>query len=315
MEVAADQPFELELPPGAPDVVTPEGNELTVNRVALGKALFNAKAVSVDGSISCASCHHADQAFSDVVALSLGVDGTPGFRNAPSLANVAYHPWFFRDGGVPTLEMQVLAPIHDVAEMRSNINDVAASLRNVEPYATLSQVAYGRELDPYVITRSIACYERTLISGWSRFDSFWYEGDSSALTSTEQQGWALFSSPALGCMNCHNGFDLSDHSFQNIGTEMAYTADPGRFRVTIIEADRGKFKVPTLRNIALTAPYLHDGSMTTLDQVIDHFASGGQPHPNRSSLMQAFTITTGEKTALIAFLQSLTDQRSLDQVP
>lgn len=315
MPVETDQSFEPRLPPGAPAVTTPIDNGFTLKRVQLGKALFFEKHFSSDRSVSCASCHHPDRAFSDTVALSSGSGGALGFRNAPSLANAAYQPWLFRDGGVPTLEMQVLAPIHDEAEMNSNINTVAEHLRDLEPYRSWSLIAYGRELDPYVITRAIACYERTLVSGWSRYDRFHHEGDDGALTPEEQHGYTLFHSAALGCANCHSGFDLSDHAMHNIGTEMDYTADPGRFRITLNEADRGKFKTPTLRNVALTAPYLHDGSMATLGGVIDHFASGGQPHPNKSPLMQAFTLTAEEKADLIAFLLTLTDERSLDQVP
>ena len=309
-----DHPYALELPPGAPTVPVPAENALTEKRVELGKLLFNEKGMSGDGSLSCASCHLDDHAFSDVVAFSEGTGGALGFRNAPSLANVAYHPSYFRDGGVPTLELQVLAPLHDPVEMNSNINAVADRLRNTEPYRSLSLIAYDRELDPYVITRSIACYERTLISGWSRFDRYQH-GDATALSTDELAGWAIFSSAGTGCTGCHNGFDLSDHSFQNIGTSMDYSADAGRYRITLMDADIGKFKVPTLRNVALTAPYLHDGSMATLGEVIDHFASGGLAHPNKSPLLQPFTLSPGEKDQLIAFLNALTDDRSLDQVP
>ena len=314
-EEMVDAPFALDLPPGAPAFDVPAGNELTVKRVELGKRLFHEKAMSVDGSIACASCHLADHAFSDIVPVSAGVDGAQGMRNAPTLANVAYHPYFFRDGGVPSLELQVLAPLHAEDEMASNINTVALALKDVEPYRTLSRVAYGRELDPFVITRSIACYERTLISGWSRYDRYVYDGDTTALDASERNGLVLFSSAGLGCTGCHGGFDLSDHSFQNIGTEMDYVVDPGRYRITLVEADRGRFKVPTLRNIALTGPYMHDGSMATLDEVIDHFASGGLPHPNKSPLMQPFTLSSQEQEDLVAFLLALTDERSLDQVP
>lgn len=312
---AMDVPYVLDLPPGAPPVPVPADNALTQNRVALGKALFHDPRMSGYGTISCASCHLEDHAFSDVVPVSEGTGGAHGLRNSPTLANVAYHPNYFRDGGVPTLELQVLAPLHDPLEMSSNINDVAELLRDVEPYRTLSSRAYGRELDPYVITRSIASYERTLISGWSRYDRAMYQGDVTALTVDELAGRALFSSPTIGCANCHNGFDLSDHGFQNIGTTLDYSADPGRYRITLNPDDIGKFKVPTLRNIALTGPYMHDGSMATLEEVIDHFASGGLPHPNRSALMQPFVLTATERAQLIAFLHSLTDDRSLDQVP
>lgn len=307
--------FALQLPAGAvmPDV--PVENPLTEVSVSLGKALFFDTRLSRDGSLSCASCHHPDRAFSDTVALSVGVEQRIGLRNAPSLGNVAYHGAFFRDGGVPSLEQQVLAPVHDENEMDHDITTVALTLRDVEPYKSLSMRAYGRVLDPFVITRSIANYERTLISGWSRVDRYLYQSDATALTEAEVRGWQLFSSAELNCAACHSGFDLSDHDYYNVGQYLDYGGDPGRERITLQPSDIGKFKAPSLRNIARTAPYMHDGAMATLDAVIDHFASGGQAHPNRSPKMRNFVLTSEQRTDLLAFLNALTDDRSLDQVP
>jgi cytochrome c peroxidase len=310
-----DTPYTVSLPAGAPPIPTPADNALTVARVTLGKKLFFDERLSLGNGLSCASCHLPARAFSDTVALSVGHNGALGFRNAPTLANVAYHSSFFRDGGVTTLEMQVLAPLHDDAEMASNVVEVCAQLKSVEPFASLSWKAYGRELDPYVITRAIAAYERTLISGWSRFDRFAYGNDANALTESEQRGWQLFNSEALGCGGCHGGFDLSDHDFHNIGTTLDYSVDPGRERITLQASDRGKFKTPTLRNIALTGPYMHDGSMSTLEQVIDHFATGGIAQPNLDQALHAFVLSSQDKADLLAFLNSLTDERSIDQLP
>lgn len=306
-----DRPYALELPPGAPMFEVPPDNPLTEASVALGRMLFFDGRLSRPEGTSCASCHFPDRAFADTTALSTGSLGLTGLRNSPSLGNVAYHRALFRDGGVPSLEMQVLAPIHDEVEMNSDINVVSARLRVEPAYDRLSRLAYGRPLDPWVITRAIASYERTLLSGWSRYDRF-RNGDATALTAQEQEGLALFESPALNCTACHGGFDLSQHEFHNIGTTLDYSADPGRQRITLLAADEGKFKVPSLRNVALTAPYMHDGSMATLEEVIDHFASGGLPHPNRSPLMQPFTLDAQQKAALLAFLRSLTDERPLD---
>ncbi|HMQ75485.1 MAG TPA: cytochrome c peroxidase [Flavobacteriales bacterium] len=308
------EPFMLDLPAWMPAPPVPADNPLTRPSVELGRHLFFEPRLSRTGTLSCAGCHFTDRAFSDTVALSLGVAQQPGLRNSPTLANVAYHPALFRDGGVPTLELQVLAPIHDDLEMDHSILTVADELRDEEPYRSLSQQAYGRPLDPYVITRAIANYERTLISGWSRFDRYMYQGEASALTESEVRGWELFSGPVAGCTACHGGFDLSDHSFRNVGQYSTYT-DPGRARISLDPADEGKFKVPTLRNIALTAPYMHDGAMATLGEVVDHFASGGVAHPNKDPLMTPFTLTAQERADLLAFLNALTDERSLDQVP
>lgn len=308
------EPFVLDLPSWMPAPPVPADNPLTRPSVELGRHLFFEPRLSRTGSLSCAGCHFTDRAFSDTVALSLGVAQQPGLRNSPTLANVAYHPAFFRDGGVPTLELQVLAPIHDDLEMDHSILTAAEDLREVEPYRSLSQQAYGRPLDPYVITRAIANYERTLISGWSRFDRYLYQGETTALTDSEVRGWELFSGPVAGCTGCHGGFDLSDHSYRNVGQYSTY-ADPGRARISLDPADEGKFKVPTLRNIALTAPYMHDGAMATLEEVVDHFASGGLSHPNKDPLMTPFTLSAQERADLLAFLNALTDERSLDQVP
>lgn len=309
-----DRPFVLELPPGAPTPVVPGAYPLTGASVALGKALFFDQRLSRDGTVSCASCHHPTHAFSDTMPLSLGVQGRQGLRNAPTLANVAYHPALFRDGGVPTLEAQVIAPVQEPNEMDHTLQGAADRLSDEYRYQQLSRTAYGRALDPFVITRAIAAYERTLISGWSRFDRFYYQGDALALTASESRGWQLFSGSALNCMACHSGFDLSDHSFQNVGQYLEYD-DPGRARISLDPGDVGKFKVPTLRNVALTGPYMHDGAMATLSEVVDHFAHGGQAHPNKSPLMTNFTLTEQEKVDLVAFLYALTDERPIDQVP
>ncbi|MEZ4808506.1 MAG: cytochrome c peroxidase [Flavobacteriales bacterium] len=309
----AATPFPLQLPVGLPFPPVNEDNPLTLASVKLGKALFFDPRLSRDGTISCASCHHPDRAFSDTVAVSTGIEGRLGVRNAPTLANVAYLSTFFRDGGVPTLEQQVIAPVQDPLEMDHQIQEAAAALRAVEPYASLSMEVYGKPMDAWVVTRAIANYERTLISGWSRFDRF-RQGDASALTPSEQNGWELFSSEALNCTACHNGFDLTDGSFRNIGQYAVY-ADPGRGRITFLPEDEGKFKVPTLRNVALTAPYMHDGAMATLEEVVDHFASGGMEHPNKSPEMTNFALTAQERIDLIAFLHTLNDDRPLDQVP
>lgn len=308
-----DTPFALQLPVGFPWPGTPPDNPLTTASVQLGKALFFDPRLSRDGTISCASCHLPEKAFSDVTAVSTGIEGRLGERNSPGLANVGYHTSFFRDGGVPTLEQQAIAPIHDPKEMDHDIHAAAALLRDVEPYAKLSQVAYGKPMNGWVITRALANYQRTLISGWSRWDRY-MQGESEALTPSELRGWLLFNSPSTGCRECHSDFDLSDHDFHNIGLYQVY-ADPGRARITLDAADEGKFKTPSLRNVALTAPYMHDGSMATLNEVISHYVSGGEAHPNLSHLMHSLNLTAKDRTDLINFLHALTDERDIDQVP
>lgn len=306
-------PFELQLAPGMPYPPLRDDNPLTDASVRLGKMLFFEERISRTGTISCASCHHPDRSFSDTLPKSLGVDGMPGMRNAPPLIDLAYHQGYFRDGGVPTLELQVLAPVGDPLEMDNDINVVASALGQEEPYRTMSHLAYGRDMDAYVITRAIANYERTLLSGWSRYDRY-LQGEADALTQQEAHGAEIFASDAAGCTHCHNGPDLSDHSYQNVGLYMDYE-DPGRERITLDPNDLGKFKVPTLRNIALTAPYMHDGSMATLEQVVDFFIAGGVGHPDQSPWVHPLDLNATERADLLAFLHALTDERTLDQVP
>lgn len=307
-----DGPFELELPPGFPPLPEHGGVPLTNASVQLGRALFFDPRLSRDGTIACASCHFPDRAFSDTVPISRGIDGRTGMRNSPPLTNLAWHPAYFRDGGVPTLEQQAIAPIHDPVEMDFNVQLVAELLADKEPYASLSELAYGERLSAFHLVRSLASYQRTLISGWSRYDRY-LQGDPAALSQAERRGSELFNSPALGCGTCHSGHDLSDHRFHNIGL-YTLSPDPGRARISLDPLDHGKFKTPTLRNIALTAPYMHDGTLRTLEEVVDHFARGGQAAPNKSPLVAGFTITDQERSDLVAFLKALTDERPIDQV-
>ncbi|MFZ1694882.1 MAG: cytochrome c peroxidase [Flavobacteriales bacterium] len=311
--IEPDRPFNVLLPNGFPAIASPADNPLTEASVAMGKALFFDKRLSRDGTISCASCHFPERAFSDTVARSIGVDGRIGMRNSPPLINLAWHSAFFRDGGVPTLEQQVIAPIHDPLEMDFSITRAAADLRYQEPYSTLSQRAYGKPMEAWELSRALAAYERTLVSGWSRYDRY-LNGDASALSTNELNGLELFRSDALNCTACHSGFDLSDHGYHNVGQYISYT-DPGRERITLIPSDNGKFKTPTLRNIARTAPYMHDGALPTLEAVIDFFATGGLPHANRDPEMRTFALNPQEKADLIAFLHALNDERPIDQVP
>ncbi len=297
----------LAVPPGFPDPVFPAGNELTAARWALGKKLFYDPILSGDSTVSCASCHLAAKAFSDTIMFSPGVAGRPGTRNAPTLANIAYHPYYTREGGVPTLEMQILVPIQEHNEFDFNILLIAERLQRDTAYVRWSREAYGREPDAFVITRSIACFERTLISGQSRYDQYYFQGEDAVLTAAEQRGMGLFFSEKTNCAQCHAGFNFTNYAFENNGLYADYP-DPGRFRLTELESDRARFKVPTLRNVALTAPYMHDGSIQTLEAVIAHYNSGGEAHPNKSVLVHPLGLTAGEQADLVAFLRSLTDE-------
>lgn len=294
------------IPPGFPSMVFPQDNNFTSARWELGKQLFYEKQLSKNNTLSCASCHKQEFAFSDSVALSLGDNNALGSSNAPSLANIGYHPYFTRAGGVPTLEMQVLVPIQEHNEFNTNMLDVIDILKQNSSYVQQAQLAYGRDLDAFVLTRALSTFERSLISGNSRLDKYLNDNTQYSLTASELRGYQLFNSSQTNCSSCHSGFNFTNYSFENNGLYLNY-ADSGRMRVTQLPQDRAKFKVPSLRNIAFTAPYMHDGSFATLQQVIEHYNSGGQPHLNKSSLVQPLHLTTQEKADLLNFLNSLSD--------
>jgi cytochrome c peroxidase len=296
----------MEIPKGFDNIEFPEDNPFSQPRWELGKRLFYDPIMSLDSSISCASCHNSELAFSDDVSFSLGVENRLGTRNAPTLANVAYHPYFTREGGVPTLEMQILVPIQEHNEFDFNIVLLAERLKADSSYMLMSMEAYDREPDAFVITRSLACFERSLISGYSRYDHYENYDDLNALTSSEINGKELFFSDKTNCFQCHGGFNFTNYAFENNGLYEEYN-DEGRFRLTGEEEDLARFKVPSLRNIQLTAPYMHDGSIQSLKDVIEHYNSGGENHPHKSSLIKPLNLTNKEKDDLLAFLYSLTD--------
>jgi cytochrome c peroxidase len=305
----SDDTYVLQVPQGFPQPFFPADNGLTKSRVELGKKLFFDPALSVDHSVSCASCHLQERGFADDTPLSTGVQGRVGNRNAPGLANMAWMPVFMRDGGIPTLELQVLGPISDHNEMDFDIQQIVARLSTDQDYQSRSRQAYDRPLDAFVIMRALASFERTFVSGNSRYDQS-VRGEVS-LTNEELRGKDLFFSDTLGCGNCHSGFLFTNHNFENNGLYYQY-ADSGRARITFQYYDVGRFRVPSLRNVEVTAPYMHDGSKTTLEAVINHYAAGGAGHPNESSFINGFTISGSDKLALIAFLKSLTDPAFLN---
>lgn len=294
------------LPRGFPPITYPADNEFRKDRWDLGKKLFFDKSLSRGNKISCASCHKLDLAFSDDVALSVGENNLTGKSNSPTLANIAYHPYYTRAGGVPTLEMQVLVPIQEHDEFDFNIVDIASLLRSDSSYNQAARNCYGRNIDPYVIVRAIANYERTITSGNSFYDQNQWDKRNFPFTALQQEGKELFFSSRTNCALCHSGFNFTNYSFQSNGLYLNY-ADSGRMRLTHLESDRALFKVPTLRNIAITKPYMHNGSVNSLEDVIQHYNSGGFANTNKSKLIKPLGLMDGEKRALVAFLNTLTD--------
>lgn len=283
----------------------PEYNPLTPAKVELGKQLFFDPILSGDQTISCGSCHEPNLYFADGKRLSHGVQGREGLRNSPSLLNIAYQRLFFWDGGSLTLEAQVMAPLENELEMDADIGEVLDRLIKHPEYPKLFNDAFNEGPSVQTLTQAIAAYERTLVSTPSRYDQFQL-GNEGALTAQEQEGLALFNGKA-GCVNCHAGPLLTNFAFENKGLTLT-PADSGRARITGFTADYGKFKVPSLRNVAQTAPYMHDGRFTTLAEVIAHYNNGGDNIRNQSPEVKPRFLVASEIDALVAFLHSLTDE-------
>lgn len=305
---ASENEYKIKLPLGFPELAIPSDNKITKERIELGRKLFFDPELSKDGKISCASCHIPENAFSDTVALSRGFHGRFGFRNAPSLGNVAYNKAFFRDGGSPTLEMQVISPIEDSSEMNINFRELVDKIKNEGKYKKQSIKAYGRDFDGFVLSRSIASFQRTLLTGNSKYDRM--KRGAEQFSMSEKRGEKLFYSNKTNCGSCHSGFNFTNYKYENIGLKKKYR-DSGRMRITLKEEDRNKFIVPSLRNVEVTSPYMFDGSIKTLEAVIDFFDSGGYPSKTSNSLIKPLNLSSQDKKDLINFLKTLTDDEFL----
>jgi len=276
--------------------------------VELGRFLFYDPILSRDSTVSCSSCHQQSLAFTDGRTTSVGIRDRIGIRNAPSLVNVKNRPYLLLDGVNPSLEAQIQTPIQEHAEFDFHILLIVERLKRNPQYVRLSEIAYDHEFDHRTVFNSIASFERTIVGSDSPYDRF-LRGDSNALTESQKRGKKLFFE-TLYCGECHAGNDLTNDALLNNGLYTVY-ADLGRMRLTEKEADRAVFKVPTIRNIAITAPYMHNGSMTTLDAVLDHYMSGGKDHPAKGSQIIPFRLSDRQRTDLLAFLESLTDSTVL----
>lgn len=335
-----------ELPTGFPEPAVPEDNPMTQAKVTLGQHLFYDTRLSIDEDTACATCHLPSMAFTDGRAVSTGATGDLTRRSAPSLVNVAYTPrLMWANDLIDSLEEQALLPLfgedpveHGLSGIEQQVWDTLAD----DPlYDDLFATAYPEAADsgePLVtldhVTGALAAFQRSLIMGDSPYDRYLYTGDSSGFSPEARDGLALFNSERLECYHCHGTFHLSDtvdtadqpfaeyyyHNtgLYNVDGEGSYPAsDPGLIEITADPFDMGKFKAPTLRNITLTAPYMHDGSIDTLDGVLDHYAAGGRtldsgPHagdgsvnPYKSILVRGFELTDAERAAMHAFFAAL----------
>ena len=295
------------LPDYFPEMNVPVKNPMSISKVALGAKLFYDPALSADSTISCASCHLPQFAFTDRMAKSIGVSKNLTTRNSPTLVNLAFHPYLMFDGGIPTLELQAIAPLMHPDEMGFDLFKAVDRLNNDQDYVTLSKQVFKEALNAQNIAYALAAFQRSLISYQSPFDAY-LQGDKNALSAEQLRGKELFFSEELNCTSCHSGFNFTDFEFYNIGLYQEYK-DKGRWRVTEDEKDEGKFKVPTLRNIELTGPYMHDGSIASLQEVIDFKMSGGADHPIKSENVRSFSLSESDKNDLLVFLYSLTDKK------
>ena len=307
MLASCEQSNSLVLPPGFPPPHIPADNPITPAKVELGRDLFYATELSRDNAHSCASCHLLSASFCDPgKPWSFGVGNRHGFRNAPAIINAAYDTCFFWDGRALTLEAQAVGPIYNPVELDNDSATVMAALSKNAIYPPLFQHAFG---DPAItmtrIARAIATFERTLISGGSAYDRFRL-GDSTALSAAQKRGLALFTSSATNCSTCHSGINFTDDAYHSTGLDYRYW-DTGLENVTHNPQDNGKFLTPTLRNIALTEPYMHDGRFTALIQVLEHYNRGGQHNPTQDTLVRRLHLSHSQMEDIVAFLGSLTD--------
>ncbi|GAB4207168.1 MAG: di-heme enzyme [Sandaracinaceae bacterium] len=342
---AAEPAWQWDLPPGIPAPRVPADNPMSAAKVALGRRLFYDVRLSGNRTQSCASCHLQERAFTDGMPVSMGSTGDRTPRGAMSLANVAYNPvQTWANPALVSLEDQALVPLfaeHPVELGLANMEDELLARLRAEPlYPDLYAEAYPGEADPITIAntvRAIAAFERTLLSFDSPYDRYFYRGDQAAMSEAALRGLDLFNSERLECFHCHGGFNFTDGvmhggtripevqfhntALYNVDGRGGYPpGNRGLYEITGEPRDMGRFRAPTLRNIALTAPYMHDGSVPDLDAVLDHYAAGGRtiedgPHagvgsesPLKSIFLHGFALSSEERADVLAFLASLTDE-------
>ena len=343
-ETYAGQTYSWNLPKGFPKPHVPADNPMTAAKIELGRYLFYDTRMSVNRKASCATCHKQEFAFTDSRAVSIGATSQPHSRSAMSLVNVAYSAVLtWSNPQMRELEDQVLVPMFGVhpVELGLQEGDGFLPMLHSDPrYQLLFARAFPDDADRFTVknvAKALAAFERSIISARSPYDRYHYGGDDSAVSDSAKRGEILFFNQHLSCFRCHGGFNFSDAtvSESNAGREIEFhntglykitgllsypASNVGTYEYTRIAADVGKFKTPTLRNIAITGPYMHDGSIATLEGVLDHYAAGGRTiesgpeagnghdNPNKDPLIAGFELSRQDRADLIAFLESLTDE-------
>jgi len=286
----------------------PESNPLTAEKISLGRKLFFDPLLSRDHTVSCATCHDPKLGFTDGEPVAVGVSGQKGTRRTPRLINRGYGKLFFWDGRAPTLEDQVLQPIRNPIEMAVSLDEVVARLEADAAYKTAFHDAFGRSPGVEGLQRALASYVRTIVSGNSPYDRF-VAGKPDALTPAQRRGLEIFRGKG-NCAVCHLGPNLTDEEFHNtgVGWKDGASGDVGRAKTSGDAADMGAFKTPTLREVAAGGPYMHDGSLGTLADVIEFYDKGGERNPHLSREMQRLDLAAPEKADLLEFLKALSGE-------
>jgi cytochrome c peroxidase len=281
----------------------PADNPMTPEKVALGRQLFFDERLSGDGSKSCYSCHVCEKGLTDGLAKSVGAFGKQLPRSSPTLWNIGYHKEFYWDGRSPSLEKQAMAAWTG-ANMGAKADEIAVKLNGLQGYRSQFQKVFGADATPDNIVKAIAAFERTIISGDTAWDRY-RAGNQSALNASATRGWNIFQ--AIRCTNCHDGALLTDQQYHNVGIGMDQKEpDVGRFKVTNKPEDTGAFKTPTLRDIAESGPYFHDGSAATLEEALDIMLGGGKPNPYLDKKnLEKRNVLPDQREDLLNFLRAL----------
>lgn len=317
------QPYRLAVPANFPAAPVFADNPLSKEGIELGRLLFYDKRLSGNNQLSCASCHHPEKAFSDAVALSaIGASGTTLHRHAPALINMAWaNNGLFWDGGSTNLESQAFGPLTAVDEMQQNLNELVVELNAVPDYVQRFRQVFDDDIKSAYIVRALAQFERTFISGNSRYDKYVRKESGGSLSAMELQGLSVVQQK---CQGCHAGELFTDNDYHNNGLDADFSNDAleglyqGRYRITYNTADLGKFKTPTLRNVMVTAPYMHDGRLATINDVLEHYSAHIQPSATLDDKLKqnqgtpGIPLTAEDRQAIVAFLHTLTDNSFLE---
>ncbi|MCA2963571.1 MAG: cytochrome-c peroxidase [Acidobacteriota bacterium] len=296
------------VPLGLTPILWPKDNPYSADKAHLGRLLYYDKRLSADNSVACASCHAPDKGFTDQLPVSVGIRGQKGGMSAPTVINRGYGLLQFWDGRAGSLEAQAIGPIANPIEMGHSHDGVVRNLQQIAGYRQLFKASFGsEEVTIDRVAKAIATFERTVVSGNSPYDKY-RAGNKNALSAAQVRGLNVYFNKAK-CDSCHEGPNFTLNSFHNlgIGTEKA-NPDAGRFAVTKNPADWGAFKTPTLREIAHTAPYMHDGSLATLEQVVDFYDKGGIKNKNLDETMKPLNLSAQEKKDLVEFLKALSGE-------